>query len=90
MLDITIQILKILLASWFITRFEPIKWFIEILPDNLIFNMIKYIPMCSKCFSFWFGLIYIHNFWLAALSSLIMVIVEKYILSEIEQVVFKK
>lgn len=74
-----------MLVAYTITRFMPLQWFINELPAR---NIIKLIFSCSKCLSFWFGLIYTHNFWLAASSSLIMTIVEKYILSEIEQIKF--
>lgn len=52
--------------------------FYEIIFFAIINSIIK-ILTCSKCFSFWFGLVFSNDFYTAALSSLIMVIFEKSI-----------
>lgn len=70
-------IIKILLFSYTITRFEPLEWVLELLPDKLLFNILKYILSCSRCLSFWFGWFYSGSFWIAAISSILMVIIEK-------------
>jgi hypothetical protein len=74
-LDIIIMI-QIFLISYTITRFEPLQMVLDELPDNLVMNVIKLLLSCSKCVSFWTGLI-IGNIWMAMIVSLFMVIFEK-------------
>lgn len=67
-------ILKILGLSWFIVRFDPIKWIFELLPNkirnNFIVNVLFTLLNCLKCTSFWLGLIF-GGIWIALISSYI-------------------
>ncbi len=96
MITTSLELLKILgeiiITSWLITRFAPLQMLVESIPSDyktpfntLIMNTIKLLLSCGKCCSFWFGLIWSHNFFIAALSSLLMVVFEKYILRHIER-----
>jgi hypothetical protein len=68
-MDLTL--IKIFLLSWVITRFEPIQWVGELLPDNLLFNIIKTLLTCLKCCSFWLTLIWTGDIFQASLMAFI-------------------
>lgn len=76
-----ILIAKILLISYFVTRFEPVQWVIESLPkkikDNILFNIFYLAITCFKCSSFWIGLIMSHNFYIATIAFIIAFIYDK-------------
>lgn len=74
-----IIIIKTFLIGLFISRFEPIQLLVEELKDNLICNIIKLLLTCSKCTTWWAGMIMFHNFYLATISMLVMMIFEKTI-----------
>jgi hypothetical protein len=50
---IIITLIKLFLLCWVLTRFEPISWLLELLPDNLVFNITKAIITCLKCSLLW-------------------------------------
>jgi len=87
MIDL-IVLIKSLLLAWIGTRFEPLKIIVEVLPDKLIYNVIKLLLTCSKCCTFWLSLIIYRDLYTAILASLLMTIIEKYILERIEQITF--
>lgn len=88
-------ILKILLLAWFITKFEPISWILEILepsiPKNnistLIFNISRLSLGCLKCASFYIGLI-MGGFWVGCLSSFIAYLYMNTIQPQIDKLRF--
>ena len=53
--------ISIWLLSWFITRFEPLQMLLELLPNKLLWNLIKLLISCLKCVSFWITLGYTQN-----------------------------
>lgn len=76
-MDITlINVIKVLLMSWFITSFSPLHNIIDFL-KSLIKNPLLYIIVdtlhemvkCFKCCSFWVGLLWFYNPWLGLISS---------------------
>lgn len=69
---IFIQLGKILLLSWVITRFKPIQIIIELLPDNLLFNLVKLLLTCAMCVSFWLTLSLTQDVYLASLNAFIL------------------
>lgn len=54
-------LISIWLLSWFITRFEPLQMVLELLPNKLVFNLVKLLTTCIKCVSFWITLGYTQN-----------------------------
>jgi hypothetical protein len=76
---ITILMIKAFILAYFITRFQPIEMLLEILPDKLIFNILKLAFSCSKCCVFYTSLVYTHNFYYSVLNSFIMIIFERTI-----------
>lgn len=77
-----------ILSGYIISTFEPISWITDMLPDKLIFNIIRLLLTCSKCITFWFTLIYTHDFFMAAGCSLGMQIFEKTIGKWIKRIEF--
>lgn len=77
--DLMILLSQVFILSWLITRFSPLQMILELLPDKLILNMIQLLFSCSKCFAFWFSLIYTGDIFLSAFMSFIMMIYEKTI-----------
>jgi hypothetical protein len=93
----TIELLKIFgkvfILSWFITRFEPLQWFISKLfliefsekfnKLNKIKNELKFLletlTTCMKCTSFWLALILTQDIYLSSISSFIGMLYEKTI-----------
>ena len=89
MILITILTLaKMILAGYIISTFAPVGWVLELLPDKLVYNIIKLLFTCGKCATFWFTLVYTGDFFMAAASSLGMEIFEKTIGKWIRRVEF--
>ena len=59
-------LIKLFLLSWVITRFEPISMILEILPDNLIFNLFRLLLTCLKCVLFWMTLSFTGDIFISA------------------------
>lgn len=78
-MTITILILKSLITGYFLNRFEPINFVLNLLKDNILTLFIKSIFECSKCTTFWASLIISQDFYIAAFSSFLMMIYEKSI-----------
>ena len=72
-----ILMIKSFLIAWFITRFEPLQVNLNLLPNNILFNMLSMALSCSKCCSLWTTLIITHNFYYAVATSMIMIFYEK-------------
>ena len=72
-----LEILKISLVVFTITRFEPLIWVLETLPDNLLFNSLKLLLTCSKCLSLYLGAIYFWNIFIGMALSFFFTIFEK-------------
>ena len=72
--------IQIFLITWLVTRFEPLKIILELLPDKyILLNMVILLLTCSKCFAFWFSLIYTQDIFISAFMSFMMMIYEKTI-----------
>jgi hypothetical protein len=75
-------IAKILLLAWFLTRFEPVQWVVEIMFEgktDLVSKLLYLALSCSKCIAFWCGIILSQNIFIAILGSFLMVVYEKTI-----------
>jgi hypothetical protein len=70
---------KVFIVSWFITRFKPLTWVLELLPDKLAFNMVKLLLTCSICSAFWISLLLTQDIFFSAFMSYIMMAYEKTI-----------
>jgi len=90
-----ILIIKTLLISWFVVKFEPLQWTLDILKSkvkpnnivlNLILNIITLLTTCAKCASLWSGLL-IGGMWVALISSYIMYIYSWIIEPRIEKII---
>jgi len=77
---------KILLSAYTVSRFEPLKMVLDLLPDKLIFNLINLLLTCSKCLSFWIGIIFFGDIWMGMLASLIITVLEKTAFNKLEKV----
>lgn len=73
------SILKILILAYTISRFEPIGWILDLLPNKLILNIFKLGMTCSKCLCLYVGLILTGNIWMAMIASFLMVLYERSI-----------
>ena len=71
MAEISLILLKVFLFAWVFTRFKPLQWLLELLPDRLVLNLIKLLLSCMTCISLWFGLVYTQDIWLSAGASFI-------------------
>lgn len=69
--ELIIQIGQVLILSWLITRFKPLEMILELLPDNLIFNLVQLLFSCLMCVSFWTSLILTQDIFTSALISFI-------------------
>jgi len=74
-----ILLIKTILIVYTITRFEPLQWMLEFLPDNLIFNTIKLLLSCSKCLSLYLGSIIFMDLYVGMALSFFFTIFEKTI-----------
>lgn len=72
-----IESIKIFLLTYTISRFSPLQMVLELLPNKLIYNLIKLLMSCSRCLALWSGIILTGNIWLAMTISIFMVIFEK-------------
>jgi hypothetical protein len=72
-----IKAVKIFLIAYTISRFTPIEMILELLPDKLIYNLLRLLMSCSRCLALWVGIILTGNIWLAMSVSFFMVIFEK-------------
>lgn len=62
---------KILGVSFFITKFSPIQWILDLLQSSektkpiftLLYNMISILLGCFSCCSFWVGTIFFGFWW---------------------------
>jgi hypothetical protein len=72
-------LISIWLLSWFITRFEPLQMTLELLPNKLLWNLIKLLTSCLKCVSFWITLGYTGNIILASGIAFISFWYDKFI-----------
>jgi hypothetical protein len=72
-------LISIWLLSWFITRFEPLQMTLELLPNKLLWNLIKLLTSCLKCVSFWITLAYTQNIILASGIAFISFWYDKFI-----------
>lgn len=69
-MELLIVLSKILGLSFFITKFSPIQWILELLHPTektnsflvLIYNIISIMTGCFSCCSFWTGTI-LFGFW---------------------------
>jgi hypothetical protein len=62
---------KVFILSWCLTRFKPIQWLLDLAPDYLIFNLIRLLLTCLQCSSFWIGIIFTGDIFLASTASFI-------------------
>jgi hypothetical protein len=71
MIDFTIciELIKILLLSWVITKFKPLQIILEILPDNILLNMTRLLLTCIMCCSFWLTFCLMGDIYLASLNA---------------------
>lgn len=81
---------KTLLLSWLVTRFEPIQWLINLLPNHRLKYLIIDATTCMKCMSLYIGLLISHDIYIAALASLLSVFYSKTIGAWEQKVKFKK
>lgn len=102
-IDIFIILSKIFILSWFVTRFEPLQWFIDQFFSfkfnekwndlNEIKNkshfLITTLTTCMKCTSFWLSLIITGDIYVSALSSFIAMLYEKTIGNWEKKIKFK-
>jgi len=75
----TILMISIFLISWVISRFEPIKMIEEMLPDKLVYNLLRLMITCIKCLIFWITLIWTGNIILASAGAFIGFWYDKFI-----------
>lgn len=71
MMEFGLILAKCLLLSWVITRFKPLQIMIEILPDLLIFNLVKLLMTCLMCVSFWLTLSITQDLFMATIACFI-------------------
>lgn len=71
--------LTILAVGWFITEFEPLQWGLSKLNDKLpksdLINYLRGAFTCWQCMTFWFGLAYTQDFFVAAAASFMTMII---------------
>lgn len=61
---------KVLGSSFFITKFSPIQWILDLIQPTektnaflvLVYNIISLATSCFSCCSFWLGFLFF-NFW---------------------------
>jgi hypothetical protein len=62
---------KVLGASFFITKFAPIQWLLDLFYPSeksnpllvLIYNIVSLLTSCFSCCSFWVGTIFFGFWW---------------------------
>ena len=75
--ELIIQIGQVLILSWLIKRFKPLEMMLELIPDNLFFNLIQLLLSCLMCVSFWTALIITGDIYISAFISFIAFWYEK-------------
>ena len=78
-MEIAILLIKFFLLAWVITRFEPIQMLLELLPDNLMSNLIKLLLSCLKCVLFWSVLSFTGDVFLASGMAFVVFWYDKFI-----------
>jgi hypothetical protein len=79
MAEISLILLKVFLFAWVFTRFKPLQWLLELLPQSLVFNLVRLLLSCGMCVSFWTSLALMQNIWLACGSAFIFFWYDKLI-----------
>lgn len=87
---ILIYLGKTLLMSWLVTRFEPLQWILDLLPNNKVKFLLQDATTCMKCMSLYLGLVISGDIYVAALASLLSVFYNKTIGEWEQKVKFKK
>lgn len=88
-MEIFIDLGKILVLSWLVTRFEPLQWLINLLPEKKIKYLLQDATTCMKCMSLYLGLLITFNIYIAALASFLSVIYSKTVGQWEQKVKFK-
>lgn len=74
-----IKMFKILGIALVISKFEPLKWVVDIVPDEA--GLLKWIPSlllsCEKCLGFWTGSL-LFGIWYGIAAFAIIYIISKY------------
>lgn len=76
-MELLLSLGKTLILSWLVTRFEPLQWLINLLPDKKIKFLIQDATTCMKCMSLYLGLMIFGDIYIAALASFLSVIYMK-------------
>lgn len=76
-MELLLSLGKTLVLSWLVTRFEPLQWLINLLPDKKIKFLIQDATTCMKCMSLYLGLMISGDIYIAALASFLSVIYMK-------------
>lgn len=76
-MELLLSLGKTLVLSWLVTRFEPLQWLINLLPDKKIKFLIQDATTCMKCMSLYLGLMIFGDIYIAALASFLSVIYMK-------------
>jgi hypothetical protein len=74
-----IILIKVFFLSWFIVRFEPIQWILDLLPNNILKYILITMTTCLKCSNFWIGLILCQDIFIASGMAFIGMLYEKTI-----------
>lgn len=85
-LPFLIMLGQIFLLSYTVSRFQPLHLVLDLLPDNLVFNLFRLLLTCSKCLGLWVGVFISGDIYTAMIASLIMTVFEKTIGAWIDQV----
>lgn len=67
------------MSSWIISRFEPLQWLLNYLPNNKIKFLLQTLTGCIKCVSLYMGIIISGNIFLPTFSSFIAMLYDKTI-----------
>ena len=78
-MEFLISLGKILVSSWLVTRFEPLQWLIDLLPNNKFKFLIQDATTCMKCMSLYLGLIITGDIYMSALAAFLSVVYSKTI-----------
>lgn len=82
---IGILLLQTILTAYTISRFEPLKMLLDLLPDNLFWNLLRLLLTCSKCLAFWTGILF-GGIWIGMGASLLITLLEKTIFGWMDQI----
>lgn len=78
-MELIMILIKAFVLAWFITRFEPLQLTIDLLPNKLVWNMIKLLTGCLKCVSFWTTLFMTGDIFIASGMAMIGLFYDKLI-----------